>query len=157
MSEDKELVREWFLLPTFYYDTENPDIVKPDKIDYILDFSSSYVCLLEERQELGWKPVGLLDFFFSLVNGKISIDFQFADPGDWERIGGVVLKKLTDYFTTHFHHHKIIKNVYAFDTGALKVFEDSVFFKEGVYPSLIYKDRKYWDVYSFALFNTNEK
>ncbi|MBN2534651.1 MAG: GNAT family N-acetyltransferase [Spirochaetales bacterium] len=150
LKKDLELINQWFFIPTFYFDTGNPDICSKQDIDMFLTYRSSHFCIIENNARSSGEPVALLDFMVNSYVGKLDLEFQFINYEDWIHIGTQTLAFIVNYLFQNFDINRISKLIYGFDYNAITIFKKTGFQSEGRYRSLIYKNGKYWDVFSYT-------
>ncbi len=155
LRKEIDKVKEWFSIPTFYFDTHNPNIIKQKDINFFLEFSDSHFCIIEEKNGSKKGSIALFDFTLLRNSGRVEIELQFINYNDWQRIGVKVLNKITSFLLENFDLHKILKMIYGFEKNTIKVFSQVGYKSEGKYNSLTYKDGKYWDVFVYSYFKSN--
>lgn len=148
MDRDSDLLKSWFVNPDFYFDTAYPDTSSYRELDYFLSYSTSRLGFVE-LSSIG--EVGLFDIILCDGNGNGEIELQFTNQKYWNEIGNETLEKLVDIFFNTFGVTRLEKMIYEFDESANAFFKNSFFEYNGSYRSLIYKNRKYWDVFHYSI------
>ncbi|MGQ9535371.1 MAG: hypothetical protein ACUVTF_09125, partial [bacterium] len=107
------VVKQWFRLPFFYFDTYEPDKITMKELDFILRFNKAHYFVINYNDRL----VGLIDFIF-LNNTGVTFEIAFAEQRYWREVGDEIIKKLLKNLFYNYPILRAEKWVYEFDSVA---------------------------------------
>lgn len=147
-ENDLPVIKDWFRLPFFYFDTHEPDKIPLRDVEFILKFPKAHYLLVKYNNE----PIGLLDFI--LLNESVSATFElaFSNFQYWDEIGEGVLKKFLRLLFLKYPIKRAEKWVYEFDILAKECLSRIGLKKEGIIRSVILKDKKFYDIEVYSAY-----
>lgn len=156
-ESDIEAIEEWFNDVTFlrYYDTL-PALPQSHKdVNQMLEeFSDSFVkYIFAVRANDSGDIIGIIGFDDIIwSNGVATIFIGIGDKNyTGKGLGKEALNLLLDFGFNELNFYRIQLNVIAYNEGAIRLYENAGFKKEGTYREFINRDGKRYDLLLYGL------
>lgn len=156
IKSDLQEIEKWFVNDSFYYDTMFPDSEHIEEVRHFLSYNSSRFAFIELlNEDNNCTKIGIFDVMVNTSTAKAQLELQLCTSSHWNSIGAEIVSFLTRYLYSSMDINRIIKYVYECDMNSGDAFIKAGYSLDGKYRSLLYKNRRYWDVMVYSTTRQN--